>query len=107
MSAEQPLGVLETAVHTLTTAAGQLQGAANLSLTLLALGQALNLLATDPTAVTVELNVITNGLTHIAAQLEHEGIPEQAWAQPLIDARRAVAQLAALPRPQRPDAHAS
>lgn len=93
LSAEQPQRVLETAVHTLTTAAGQLQGATDLGATPVALGEALNLVATHPDAGTVELDVITNGLTQIAALLEHEGIPEQAWAQPLVDARRAVAQL--------------
>ncbi len=80
LSAEQPQRVLETAVHKLTTAAGQLQGATDLGVTPVALGEALNLVATHPDAGTVELDVITNGLTQIAALLEHEGIPEQAWA---------------------------
>jgi len=99
VSAEYPLGVLETAVDTLTTAVEQLEDVADLGVTLVAVAEALNLLATDPDAGTIELDVISDGLTHIAAQLAHESIAEQSWAQPLVDARHAVSHLAALPRP--------
>jgi len=100
VSAEYPLGVLETAVDTLTTAVEQLTDVADLGVTLVAVGEALNLLATDPDAGTIELDVISDALTQVAALLEHENIPEQCWSQPLVDARHTVSQLAALPRPQ-------
>lgn len=70
---------------------------ADLGVTLVAMGDALNLLATDPEAGAVELDVISDGLTRIAAQLEHENIPEQSWSQPLVAGRHAVAQLATFP----------
>lgn len=63
----------------------------------MALAEALNLLATDPEAGAVELDVISDGLTHIAALLEHDNIPEQSRSPPLIAGRHAVAQLATLP----------
>lgn len=94
VSAEHPLAVLEAAVDTLTTAVEQLQRVADLGVTLVAVGEALHLLATDPDAGTVELDVINDALTHIAALLEHENIAPRCWAQALVEARDAVAQLA-------------
>jgi hypothetical protein len=97
---EPPLGVLERAVDVLATAVEQLRSPADLGVTFVALAEGLDLLATDPGAGAVELDVISDGLTHIAALLEREGVPGRWWSTSLVAARHAVSQLAGRPHLQ-------